>query len=263
MRYLSLFLFLLLCNISDCQVIIEKTISIEAKIIYADNLDNFYVLSDNAFIKYNSEGEQISTYYPKGGEEITYADIRNPFKIIVFFSKQNKIVLLDNNLIPIKNDIFLDEADIFGNALIVGATIGGYWVYDKITGQLLKLNSDFKLQHKKDLHTIYDIVSIENNSTHIFLQSDSGRIIYYNYITANWDYFYSIIKKNYTVRDDIVTYYSEKEHAMIIIKILNDAFSVDTVKLPEDIEIIDAAHGNSKIFFFDESKIYISSIKQN
>ncbi len=255
-------IFSFFLNIAESQVVIEQTIDIQARNIYADNFDNLYVLSNNAFIKYSSEGEKLAAFYAEGGEEITYADVRNPFKIIVIFEQQNKLLILDNNLTPVSNDIFLDETDIFGDALISGATIGGYWIYDKVNNQLLKLNSVFDTEYKKSLFTKLNIISITDNASNIFTQTDSGRIYSYNYISGNSGYMPEInVTGDFSVKDDVLIYFNTYFHRLELINLSLNNQTI--IMLPKEIEIIDATTGNTRIFFFDDTKVYVSSKKQD
>ena len=88
-------------------------------------------------------------------------------------------------------------------------------------------------------------------------------IIYFNYISGGFEYFGVIIYKNIKVQKDVVTYFNEKEHALSFMRILTNSLSAKFVSLPNEIEIVDASYGNKRIFFFDKSKVYITSIKQD
>ncbi len=262
MKYINFIIFIYFFNTAESQVVIEQTIDIQARNIYADNFDNLYVLSDNAFVKYNSEGEKLAAFYAEGGEEITYADVRNPFKIIVIFEQQNKLLILDNNLTPVSNDILLDETDVFGDALLCGATIGGYWIYDKVNNQLLKLNSVFDTEYKKSLFTKLNIISITDNASNIFSQTDSGRIYSYDYISGNPGYMPEInVAGDFSVKDDVLIYFNTYFHRLEFINLSQKNQTI--IMLPKEIEIIDATTGNTRIFFFDDTKVYVSSKKQD
>ena len=262
MRYLFLFIFFNLFFQTFGQVEIEKIINIEADNIYSDNFDNLYVLSENVFIKYNKEGKKTASFFPETGEEITGADVRNPFKIILFFSNRNKIILLDNKLIQISEDLYLDKVDVFGDALISGATIGGFWIYDKINSQLLKLKPNFSIEYKKDMNFSEEIISITDNASNVLFQKSTREYISYNINNGNIENL--LIYKtsdSYRFINNEIVFYSGNIHGLSFYNWNTGKYRY--IKFPSNITVTNAVYGKTKAFFFDKSKVYISTIKEN
>lgn len=256
--FILLFVFI---NISEAQVIIEKEIKIEAERIWADSFDNLYVLSENVFIKYNSLGIKIGAFYSDNGEEISSADVRNPFKIILFYREQNKVCFLDNKLVKINSEVYLTEVGVLGDALIVGATTGGYWVYDKINSSLMKLAPDFKKEYKKYVNITREIRSITDNSSNVIFQTQGREYISYNINSGNKENL-PIYKaaENYRVIEDVIIYYSGNLHGINLFtwKTQNSK----NIILPKNISVSDAVLGKTKVFFFNKKGVYFSSIKE-
>ncbi len=247
---------------ANSQVVIEKKINLKVENVFADDFDNFYILSDNTFSKYNIKGNKLFSYYPEIGNEITGVDVRNNLKILLFFSNQNKIVLLDNKLSRISEDIFLEKFDIYGSALVCGATNGGFWVYDNVNFKIIKLDSQFKLEYKRNLNFSEEITSITDNSSFIFFKRKSKNIFLYNYNEGNiFNLECNNTSKNIGLINNEIVYYNDNLHCLTFYNI--DTFDLKYIKLPMNIIIKNAVIGKYKIFFFDEKNVYISSRKLN
>jgi len=260
-KLLKILIFVFIYNVGESQIVIEKTIDIKANEIYADKFDNLYILTDEAFLKYNLKGKKLASFYPEGGEEISSIDVRNSFKIILFFAEQNKIILLDNNLTKISNDIFLNEFDVFGDAIISGAIIGGYWIFDNVKSQLLKLSSDFTLVYKKDIKTSSRIIAITDNSTNVFLLKETGDLMSFNFNTLALENIpISTPIKNFQIENDELIFYSSNMHSLKFQNLQDN--KVSSIKILFGNSISGAGFGNSKVFFFDKLKVYICSVKQ-
>jgi len=260
---MKLYIFLILISFfsySFGQIETEKIINIEADNIYADSFDNLYVLSGNTLIKYNLKGEKLFSYDAEGGDKITSVDVRNSLKIILFFEDQNKVILLDNKLSKIGNEIFLDKSDILGNAVICGATIGGYWIYDNINSQLLKLKFDFTIDYKKDMNISDEIISINDNSEDVFLQKRSREFVSYN-IDSGIKEDMPIYKASdkYSFINNEIIFYSGNVHGLTFFNWKESNYRY--IKLPVNIVVTNAVYGKNKVFFFNKTKVYISRIK--
>ncbi|MCF6366835.1 MAG: hypothetical protein L3J35_11595 [Bacteroidales bacterium] len=261
MRYFIIPVFFIFFSESFGQVVTENVINVKADIIFADGFDNLYVLSENSFIKYNSKGKEIFSFYPEAGDKITNADVRNSLKVILFFEDQNKIIVLDNKLSKISNEIYLDKFNIFGDAVICGSTIGGYWIYDNINSRLLKLNVDFILEYKKDLNISEEIISISDNSENVFLQKSSREFISYDFnagVTEDMQIYKA--SERYSFINDEIVFYSGNVHGLTFFNWKKSEYRY--IKLPKDISITNAVLGKSKVFFFNKYKVYISKIRE-
>jgi len=259
MKNLFFIFFIFSLSISYSQVSIEKTLKISVDEIFADDFDNFYTISNNILTKYNYKGKKVASFSSEIGSEITYIDVKNPQKILVFFRNENEFILLDNKLSKISEEISLNDFDIFGDALIKNATIGGYWIYDTSKKQVLKINSNFKLEYKKDIKVNSKIISISDNSENIFLLKNSGDLMAYNFNTGNQKELpvYKLCK-NFKIIEDNIACYSGNLHSIWLQNYMTGKKS--KIKLPIKTEIIRASIGKNKIFSFNKNKVYISKI---
>ena len=75
--------------------------------IGVDSFQNVYTLKGNAFYKNNQENYQNLNL-----GEIFSIDIRNPFKIVLFYKNFNTVILLDNRLNEIEKIQFFKLIEI-------------------------------------------------------------------------------------------------------------------------------------------------------
>ncbi len=259
--FLPIILFLFGFIISDKPVEIEHIIYEHSDHIYTDKFDNLYITIQNKLLKYNTNGKLINSYSNKSGEYISRLDIKNPFKLILIFEQQNKLLFLDNNLSEISNELYLDEFEIFGEFSIISAAIGGYWIFDKVNSQLIKLAPDFKPEYRKDLffdEIINKLIAEDHN--HLYFKSETDKVLDFNIGTGNIEYLPFQFSGRFKVSNKKLQYF-HKESKMIITYNLS-GLDLSKIQLPDTIDIIEAESGNSKIFFNDESKVYIASIKE-
>lgn len=255
-----IFILLFISNFGISQVVVQKTLNTDIESVYADNFDNFYILNDNIFTKYNVDGNKIASFSSEIGKEITFVDVKNPQKILVFFENDNEIQILDNNLSQVSEIINLNNFGVFNNALINVASVGGFWVFDQTKKQLLKLNENFILEYKKDINTHSNIISLNNNSENIFLMKYDGGLLSYNYNTG-------ILKelpiyklyKNFIIIEDNIICYQSNIHGLKFQNINTGKHK--TILLTKDINIKNATIGKNKIFFYNKTKLFISEIK--
>ena len=260
MNYFFLYILSgLIQNPVDTIPVFEKLISINAELIYADHFDNLYVINENVLSKYNSKGEIVCSYFPEESVEISDIDVQNPYKIIVCFEKQNKIIFLDNNLSSINNALLFETLELFGDILFTRASDGTYWIYDNLHNKLIKTDSKFNIVHKKNLNINIEIKNIKSNRDYVFLRTSNGKILFYNYKLNDFEDLLPLsISSSFFITGSILSYFNNQ--TLELINIIN--LSRKKIKLPESVNIIDAVIGSEKIFFFDNSDIYISSVKQ-
>jgi hypothetical protein len=247
---------------SYSQVSVEKVLKRSTDELFADDFDNFYILSDNILTKYDANGNKIANFSSENGSQITYIDCRNPQKVLVFFQNENNFILLDNELTKISNTISLNDFDVYGDALLKGAKIGGFWIYDTYKNQLIKINSNFKLEYKKDIKTNSKIISISDNSEQVFMLKNSGDLMSYNFNTGNQKELpvYKLCK-NFKVIEDNIACYSGNLHSIWLQNYVTGEKS--KIKLPTKTCIARATLGKNKIFFFNKNKVYISKTTKN
>lgn len=122
--------------------VLFATISIQGYFITSDNLDNLYVITkDNSLVKFDSSGKKLFAYNSKKYGQLKYADVTNPFKILVYYPDFTTAIVLDNTLSEL-SVVNLKQAGIVQPACICTSSDNNIWVYDAQEFKLKKLNQN-------------------------------------------------------------------------------------------------------------------------
>ncbi len=112
----------------------------------ADNLDNVYVLNDrNRLIKYSPSGDSLSVYNDvRQYGQVSYIDVSNPLRILLYYRDFSTIVILDRFL-NVRNTIDLRKQQIFQVRAVGQSYDNKIWIYDELESKLRKIDEDGKL----------------------------------------------------------------------------------------------------------------------
>lgn len=154
---------------SDCDLIPSslRTFQMDAfGIIYA-------IDRRNSLITYDPEMTKLFEYYNNGLGDISYLDISNPRKLLVFFRDFQKIIFLDNTLSEIERfEWTMDQA--FDIRAIGSSRDNNIWVYDALDYKLKKINSQGTvlmesnpLQSYLDIDIIPDYIIEADNEVYL------------------------------------------------------------------------------------------------
>lgn len=138
-------LFLVFCHVvsvAQTPASMFKTIPVVGTMLQVDELGNAYVVRrDNVLIKYNESGDSLANYSSISNGKISNVDVTNPLRVMLYYSKFAKMVLLDRMLAP-KNELNLRKLNQLNiNAIAVSAD-GNLWVYDQFSATLNKLDME-------------------------------------------------------------------------------------------------------------------------
>ncbi len=243
--------------ISDLRII--TTIPVKADKIYTDNLNNLYVINDASLIKYNLKGDKLFVFDSPYNEKISFADIKDPMKILVVFENQNRIVFLDNKLSKIGDEINLENINLYNDILICESESGGVWITDIANQVLIKYNSDFKEEFRKNLFELNEIPNFMlsgNNS--LYIKTIKGNVLVFDNLG---NYNFKINKQifsEFQVSSENLYYFKKKENIFV-------SFNINTgdsasIKLPDSLSIKTAVYSSRYLFFNDKKNVYVSEI---
>ena len=139
-----------------------------------DNLGNLYVLSpDNLLKKLDVAGDSLAVYNDvRRFGKISYMDVTNPLKILLFYQEFGTIVMLDRLLSNI-NSIDLRQFNYFQIKSIGLAYDNNVWIYDELEGTLKKIGDDGVLiSETTDIRQLTDSVPDPD------LLTDQGGLVY-------------------------------------------------------------------------------------
>ncbi len=136
MHYLPMVLIFFLSHFTVAQVsesilntkLISSTELEADELIRIDEFDNLYYLKNNILYK-NNKKETLSYTNTQLGK-ITSVDIKNPFKIVVFYGGFNTIILLDNKLNELTDRIDYNASPFSKNiSFVSGSSNNNLWLY--------------------------------------------------------------------------------------------------------------------------------------
>ncbi len=150
-------------------------IEVKADTILADPLGNLFTISGKTITRYNEKGLKEKNYSSNILGTISYADVSDPFRILLFYKDFNQIVFLDNTLTEISSPIQLDDLSIDQAEIACSSANGGFWVYNTISKQLVY----FDRQLKKNHESVYLNSIMNTEQKPIFLIEKSDYIFMY------------------------------------------------------------------------------------
>lgn len=129
----------------------KKNDSLDCRYFLTDHLKNIYIITNkNELLKYDGEGYFDSRFSFKKFGRIASVDVTNPFKIILYYTDYQCIVIIDAALNPIKT-IFLNDMGVANAGAIAMGDGGHIWIYDAGVNKILRYSVDatgFKLSYK-------------------------------------------------------------------------------------------------------------------
>ena len=97
-----------------------------------DPLGNCYYFKNDDLIKVNALGKELVRYSMKNLGAPSAIDVSNPLRILVFYSAQAVIRILDNNLVD-QSELDLRSMGIIQPKVMAGTPDQGIWIFDEIS----------------------------------------------------------------------------------------------------------------------------------
>ncbi len=137
-------LILVICNSSTAQNYTFKPLKTVAKTVRwmeVDKMRHLYLIEDDhSLLKYSPEGELLYQFNENALGEISYLDVSNPFRILVYYDEYATIIFLDRTLSETRRHD-LSDLDIPQVQAIGTASDNNIWLFDNNTYTLKKVDS--------------------------------------------------------------------------------------------------------------------------
>jgi hypothetical protein len=205
MRHLFFFLAFAVCNSNflyaqnDPVFKLTRTIQADVSDFTVDNVGNIYLLNrNNELKKLDANGDSVGVYnaVTRFGD-ITFIDVSNPLKILLYYKDFATIVEVDRFL-NILNTIDLRSLSIFQAKAIGLAYDNNLWVFDELDAKLKRIRDDGTLvDQTTDFRQLFDTVPDPS------LITDQGGLVYL-YDTAKGVYVfdhYGSLKSHVQLKD--------------------------------------------------------------
>jgi hypothetical protein len=113
-----------------------------------DNIQNTYIYSGSTIKKYDPQGKLLFRYDDKSYGNITYIDVTDPLKIMVFYKDFPEIIFLDNTLSLNGSPISPNDMGFPLTTLACISHDNGAWLYDAQGIQLVRFDLNLTVTEK-------------------------------------------------------------------------------------------------------------------
>jgi len=151
-----------------------------------DDFKNIYLLDDNNNLKkFDKNLNPVFDYSFLSLGEVTDLDVKNPTKLVVFFSDYQLILFLDNTLSEI-NRLSLEDLGFWNITSVTQSPDNHMWIYDPVNFKILKINESGKILYSSN-EFYFDQISreiqpkLKANLNYVLCHTDSEYTIFTNF----------------------------------------------------------------------------------
>ncbi|MCF8330819.1 MAG: hypothetical protein K9H84_00040 [Bacteroidales bacterium] len=148
---------------------------------FIDALGNFYTIKGNTVQKYNSAGIKTEEFTSFINGSISWLDVSNPLKILVYYQSFDQVLFLDKYFSVRSKVIDLTEYGIISSQASALAYDNGIWVYDQSAGKIIRLDKNLAVSHESSplqLDTYARVEFIYQSGEHIFFALDKKLLVF-------------------------------------------------------------------------------------
>lgn len=230
--------------------------------ILTDAIGNIYSIKGNNITSFNCEGQKLFSYANPFMGDITYADIKDPMRILLFYKDFNKVIFLSNKLSEIGSPIDLDNAGYSGVSICCTSHLSGFWLFNSQTLQLVHLNANLEPVNKgtvlrnifKDTYEL-PVQLIEDNDIIYMSIPNKGLLIFDKFGTYKKTLPIMNIGRFQVIGDKIIQFCNNK------INSYNKELISDSISLPKNIKIVSASIYKNQIVASNKEEIFIFNLQ--
>ncbi len=112
----------------------------QASMITADHMGHLYTIEGSTLNCRDSSGIVLYSYSDLNNGTLSYADVTDPLKIILFSSDFSTLSFLDQKLTIKGSPMHLQSMGVSNGTLACNSYESGFWIYDASLIQLLRFN---------------------------------------------------------------------------------------------------------------------------
>jgi len=260
MKSIFIISFLLIFLQTDLQP--SKRFPVSSDFVLNDAIGNIYSVKGNNITSYNSEGQKLFSYENPFMGDITYADVKDPMRILLFFKDFNKVVFLSNKLSELGSPIELDKAGYSGVSICCTSNLGGFWLFDSQALQLVHLNANLEPAHKGTV--LQDIFKnsqelplrlIEDNDMIYMSLPKTGLLVFDKFGAYQKTLPIVNIGRFQVIGDKIIQFYNNQLYSY------NKELNPDSISLPEKLKIVSASIYKNQIVASNKEEIFIFNLQ--
>ncbi|MFH2142202.1 MAG: hypothetical protein ABIJ97_07265 [Bacteroidota bacterium] len=237
-----------------------KKIPVKCNLMLTDNLENMYSVGIGSITKYDKNGNEVATYSNSFLGEIHYADVTDPFRILLFYKEFGQILLLNKNLSEISDPINLDDLEIRQPGIACSSNQGGFWVYDLQNTNLSYFNRALeKMLVSFDVNALINQNEAPNflieKNDYLFLNFPKTGIVVFDRFGS----FYKIIKlpnlRSFQINEKNIVFHENNS----LFSYNSDKLATTAILLPDTMGVINARIEQNRIYIQkpENIKIYL------
>lgn len=226
-----------------------------------DNLGNCYIIQNDLLEKFDNKGNLLKTYSNKSFGKISFVDVSNPLKLMLFYRDFLQIIFLDNMLAQNGIAISLDNMGFQQIHQVCSATNNGLWVYNQQNFELIRF--DQNLQKTQQTGNISQLLSIElepdfisEYNNFVYLNNPKTGILVFDIYGTYYKTIPIKCQSNFQIKDHSIFYFSDQKFKSYNMKTLEET----SFSLP-DSEVFSARSEKETLFLLKQNSLDIYSVK--
>jgi hypothetical protein len=238
-----------------------KTIAIQSDIVLSDALGTIYTIKGNTISTYNNDGQKLYSYSNPFLGNISFADVKDPMRILLFFKEFNKVVFLSNKLSEIASPIELDNAGYSQVSICCTSNERGFWLFDSQMFQLIHLNENLEPLHKGTLlqHLFKNTTTppaclLEENDELYMSVPGTGIMIFDKY--GSYRKTLPIMNvSNFQIIGEKIIYYQNN-----YIYSISKEMIIDSISLPAELKIISSSLFKNHLYSSNGDQLFLFNL---
>jgi hypothetical protein len=257
-------IFILCFFLALMQTDLQPTIRFTAPsdFILTDAIGNIYSVKGNNITSYSGNGQKLFSYANLFMGNITYVDVKDPMRILLFFKDFNKVVFLSNKLSELGSPIELDNAGYSGVSICCTSHLGGIWLFDSQALQLVHLNANLEpVQKGTVLQNIFKnsqelpVRLIEDNDMIYMSLPKTGLLVFDKFGAYQKTIPIMNIDRFEVFNDKIIQFSNHQLYSY------NEELMTDSISLPENLKIVSASIYKNQIVASNKEEIFIFNLQ--
>lgn len=252
----------MLLNVGAVKAQLKQVAQIDtiAKSVYADNLDNVYLLSDrDELLKYDAKGKLRWRYSNNRFGKLHSVDVSDPLRVVLFYADFQQVVVLNNNLNEITSYSFAKNSNLLVSVVASGNN-NSLWIFDRAANALIKLSSNFTEDVRStNLFQLFDEVvdakQMAASDQYVFLQRKNEGVL-------QFDRFAGYVRElpidslsDFNITSNVIAYLKGND----LVRYHPTTFESSKQKLPVSLPIRQVAVGNKLIAVLTEKAVFLLS----
>ena len=148
MKFLHLFFYIIIFSVIPTHAQTEfqflGKLDTDCDRFSVDPLGNIYIICGQNIRKFDINLAKIGDYTNAFLGNISFADVSDPLRILIYYRELNQVVWLNNFLQELRSPVMLDDIGIDQAVLLCSSNLGGFWVFNQLNNQLQYFDKNLK-----------------------------------------------------------------------------------------------------------------------